>query len=161
VSSKEIEATFEKAFWKLELGLSKENKELAAASLRAIALNYIERKTLAPPRAMLRAIGQLKKKNDIIITKPDKESGVLVMDKSDYVRLLKESSINKETKFIPVCAERPKMRGRLPKHFHQLLQKEKELTATIERILPKAVAGTVVQNGPRLAHLYGLPKTHK
>ena len=133
---------------------------MAATSLRSIALNYIDRKTPAPPRAMLRAIGQLKK-NDIIITKPDKGSGVLVMDKSDYVRLLKESSINKETKFIPVCAERPKMRGRLPKHFHQLLQKEKELTATIERILPKAVAGTVVQNGSRLAHLYGLPKTHK
>jgi hypothetical protein len=110
---------------------------------------------------MLRAIGQLKKKNDIVITKPDKGSGVVVMDKSDYVRLLKESSINNETKFRPVCAERPKMRGRPPKHFHPLLQKEKELTATVERILPKAVAGTVVQNGSRLAHLYGLPKTHK
>ena len=38
---------------------------------------------------------------------------------------------------------------------------EKELTATVERILPKAVASTVVQNGSKLAHLYGLPKTHK
>ena len=150
-----------KAFWKLEPGLSEENKELAAASLRSIALNYIERKTPAPPRAMLRAIGQLKKKDDIVITKPDKGSGVVVMDKSDYVRLLRESSISNETKFRPVCAERPKMRGRPPKHFHPLLQKEKELAATVERILPKAVAGTVIQNGSRLAHLYGLPKTHK
>jgi len=45
VSSKEIEAAFEKSFWKLEPGLNEENKELAAASLRSIALNYIERKT--------------------------------------------------------------------------------------------------------------------
>ena len=49
-----------------------------------------KRKTPAPPRAMLRAIGQLKKRNDIIITKPDEGSGVVVMDKLDYVRLLKE-----------------------------------------------------------------------
>ena len=102
---------------------------------------------------MLRAIGQLKKKNDIVITRPDKGSGAVVMDKSDYVRLLRESSINNETKFRPACAERPKMRGRPPKHFHPLLQKEKELTAIVQRILPKAVADTVIQNGSRLAHL--------
>ena len=42
---------------------------------------------------MLRAINQLKKRDDIVITKPDKGSSVVVMDKSDYVRLLKESSI--------------------------------------------------------------------
>ena len=59
VSSKDIQAAFEKAFWKLEPDLSDDNKELAAATLRSIALNYTERKTPAPPRAMLRAIGQL------------------------------------------------------------------------------------------------------
>ena len=52
------------------------------------------------------------------------------MDKSDYVRLLKESS-NDETKFRPVNADRPKMRGRPPKHFSPLLQQEKELTAAV------------------------------
>ena len=52
--------------------MSEDNKELAAAKLRSIALNYTERKTPAPARAMLRAIGQLKKRNDIVITKPDK-----------------------------------------------------------------------------------------
>ena len=45
---------------------------------------------------MLRAISQLKKRGDIVITKPDKGTGVVVMDKSDYVRLLKESSISDE-----------------------------------------------------------------
>ena len=84
--SKEIEGTFEKAFWKLELGLREENKEVVAASLCSIALNDIERKTPSPPRAMQRPIGQLKKRNDIVITKSDKVSGVVVMDRSDYVR---------------------------------------------------------------------------
>ena len=93
---------------------------------------------------MLRAIGQLKKRDDIIITKPDKGSGVFVMDKSDYVRQLKESSMNDETKFKPVSAERPKMRGRPPKHFHPLLEKEHELTAAVKRILPKDIADSFV-----------------
>lgn len=73
---------------------------------------------------MLRGIGELNKKNDIVIV-IDKGAGVGLMDKSDYVRLLRESSINNETKFRPVCAERPKMRGRSPKHFHLLAERKK------------------------------------
>ena len=83
------------------------------------------------------------------------------MDKSDYVRLFKESSINDETKFAPVSLERPKTRGRPPKIYHPLLQKEKEVSSAVQRILPKSIADSVVQKGSRLAHLYGLPKTHK
>ena len=49
----------------------------------------------------------------------------------------------------------------LPKHYHPLLQKEMELTSVSQRILPKTIAGSVIQKGSRLAHLYGLPKTHK
>ena len=59
-----------------------ENKELAAATLRSNALNYIKRKGLAPPKSMLRAIGQLKKRDDIVITRPDKGSGVVILDKT-------------------------------------------------------------------------------
>ena len=76
---------------------------------------------------MLRVITQLKKRDDIVTTKPDKGSGIVVMDKSDYVCLLKASSINDKTKFTPVSPERPKTRGRPPKFYHPLLQKEKEL----------------------------------
>lgn len=39
VSTMEIQATFKKAYWKLEPKLSEENKELAAGTLRSIALN--------------------------------------------------------------------------------------------------------------------------
>ena len=77
ISPREIQATFEKAYWKLEPKLSSDNLELAAATLRSIALNYSERKGPAPPKAMLRALSQLKKRNDIVVTKPDKGSGVV------------------------------------------------------------------------------------
>ena len=161
LSPMEVQVAFEKAYWKLEPKLSEENKELAAATLRSIALNYVKQKGPTPPKSMLRAIGQLKKNEDIIITRPDKGSGVVVMDKSEYVRLLKEASINDETKFVHISLERPNTRGRPPKHYHPLLQKEKELASIVRRILPKSMADSLVQKGSRLAHLYGLPKTHK
>ena len=91
---------FEKAFWKLESQLSEVNKELAAVTLRSITLSYVKQKGPTPPKSILRAMGQLKKNEDIIIARPDiKGSGVVVMDKFEYVRLLKEASINDETKF--------------------------------------------------------------
>ena len=40
-------------------------------------------------------------------------------------------------------------------------QKEKELSSVVQRILPKTIADSVIQKGSRLAHLYGLPQTHK
>ena len=83
------------------------------------------------------------------------------MDKPEYLRLLSEASINDATKFRVVDPERPKTRGRPLKHCHPLLQKEKELESIVRRILPKSIADSVRPTGSRLAHLYGLPKTHK
>ena len=100
---------------------------------------------------MLRAIGQLKKNEDITITRPDKGSGVVRMDKSEYARLLKEVSINDKTKFILISLERPNTKGRPPKHYHPLLQKEKELASIVRSILPKYIADSIVQKGSRLA----------
>ena len=141
--------------------LCDDKKELAVATLRSIALNYIERKGPRPPKTLVRSNNQLRKRDDIVIRKPDKGSGVVVMNKSDYVRLLSEASINDETKFKSVSLERPKTKGRPPKHYHPLLEREKHLDSVVRRILPKHIADTVCQKGSRLAHLYGRPKTHK
>ncbi|PFX12560.1 hypothetical protein AWC38_SpisGene23460 [Stylophora pistillata] len=83
------------------------------------------------------------------------------MDKTEYIRLLSDASIKDTTKFTPINTERPKTRGRPPKHYHPLLQKEKQLESVVRKILPKPIADTVCRKGSRLAHLYGLPKTHK
>ena len=47
---------------------------------------------------------------------PDKGSGVVVVDRSDYVGLLSEVSNNDETKFKPVALERRSMRGTVYGH---------------------------------------------
>ena len=53
------------------------------------------------------------------------------------------------------------IKGRPPKRYHPLLKKEKELSSIVKKILPKPIANSLIQKGSRLAHLYGLPKTHK
>ena len=162
VSPIEVKASFEKAYWSLERSLSDEKmKELAATTLRSVALNYIERKGPRPPKALLLAIEELKRRDDIVITKPDKGSAVVVNDKHEYLRLLSDASVNDTSKFCAVPIERPKSKGRPPKYYHPLLEKEKLVESTVRRILPSAIADSVRPTGSRLAHLYGLPKTHK
>ncbi|KAK3748690.1 hypothetical protein QZH41_006282 [Actinostola sp. cb2023] len=124
-------------------------------------MNYIDRKSPNPPKALVKALNRLKKRDDIVITKPDKGSGVVIMDRDEYTRLLQEASVDDTSKFVPIDDKRPKQRGRPPKHFHPLLQKEKEIHTVVHQILPKPIAVSVSPNGSRLAHLYGLPKTHK
>ena len=161
INDKEVLASFERTYRVLEPNLVDEKNNLTAATLRSIALNYIERKGPSPPRSLRRALGQLRKRDDIVVTKPDKGTGVVVMDKSQYTKLLNEASIDNKEKFRSVNLERPKTRGRPPKHYHPLLQKEKELETVVRQILPKEVADAICPKGSRLAHLYGLPKTHK
>ena len=83
------------------------------------------------------------------------------MDKPEYMELLRKSSVDKMDKFVPVSLESPKARGRPPKYYHPLLQREKNVASVIKMILPKEVAHQLSPHGSRLAHLYGLPKTHK
>ena len=116
-----------KAYWNLERYLPNDDlKELAAATLRSVALEYTSRRGPKPPEALVKAIAELKRRDDIVITKPDKGSGVVVMDKSQYLRLLSEASINDTSKFRPVSLERPKTKGRPPTYYHPLLEKEKK-----------------------------------
>ena len=83
------------------------------------------------------------------------------MDKCQYLRLLSEASINDTSKFRPVSLERPKTKGRPPTYYHPLLEKEKGIDSLFSRILPKPIADSLRPKGSRLAHLYGLLKTHK
>ena len=55
---------------------------------------YIQRKSPQPSKALLTAIEQLKRRSYIVITKPDKEIVVVVMDKTAYYlkRLLMTST---------------------------------------------------------------------
>ena len=97
-----------------------------------------------------------------LFTKPDKGSGVVMMDKPEYIRLVSAASVDNTPKLSHVDHKRPaKMRGRPPKHFRPLLQKEKELQENLRQILPEEIANSLSPKSSRLTHLHGLPKTHK
>ena len=75
VSPIDVQANFEKLYWKIDDKLSDPNlKELAVSTLRSIALNYIQRKSPNPPKALVdhEALNRLKERDDIVITRPDK-----------------------------------------------------------------------------------------
>ena len=78
-----------------------------------------------------------------------------------YISLLKDASVNDHTKFRAVPSEKLKGKGRPPKYYHPFSKKEKTISSVVYRILPKSIADTVCHGGSKLAHLYGLPKTHK
>ena len=66
VAPAEIKANFEKAYWKVEPLLEDPvDKELASSTLRSIALNYIQRTSPSPPKALVKALNCLKKRDDI------------------------------------------------------------------------------------------------
>ena len=154
-------ASFERAYWFLEPNFQQDQKELTTAALRSVAVNYIHSRCPIPPKGLVKAIHRLNRRNDIVISKPDKGSGVVIMNKDDYLRLLADASVNNQSKFRPCSTEKPKSRGRPPKNYHPLLEKEKELNTVVKKILPKTTADNICSKGSRLAHLYGLPKMHK
>jgi len=83
------------------------------------------------------------------------------MDKTEYISLLSAASVNNASKCIQVDDRRPKIRERPSKHYRPLFQKEKELRTALHEILPEEIANTLTLKSSKLAHLYGLARTHK
>ena len=98
----------------------------------------------------------------IVISKPDKGSGVVVMDRANYVDKMMKI-LDDVTKFRVIDADKP-TRGRKPLVSHPLLQKEADLDRVLTSMkekLPNDVRNEIRPHGSRLAHMYGLPKLHK
>lgn len=55
VSAIDVKASFEKAYWKLEPHIPENLRDLAASTLRSVALNYIHRKGPKPSKTLLKA----------------------------------------------------------------------------------------------------------
>ena len=104
----------------------------------------------------LDALHQLKSNKELVITKPDKGTGVVLLDKQDYVAKMM-SILNDSTKFerIGGCAEHDNTgkRERALQAFLLRLKKDNQITQEVyNRIRP---------TGSIRPRLYGLPKVHK
>ena len=137
-------------------------KDILVSSLSSLCEKYCASKpTQRVPRALQSAAFRLRRLSNVIITRPDKGNGVILLDKNCYLSLLNEASVSDTTKFRAISSKPPKRTGRPVKHYHPLLQKEKDLSNLLTNVLPSNLAKKLCPKGSRLARLYGLPKTHK
>ena len=98
----------------------------------------------------------LKKLEHVIITKPDKGTGVVLMDRDDYIRKM-SVILDDKSKFLalgPVTTHdnTEKTERKLIARLRQLVKEKK---------LPSEVQAAIRPTGSMRPRMYGLPKTHK
>ena len=98
------------------------------------------------------ALRGLLKNNDIVICRPDKGNGVVVMDKVEYSRKL-DQILSDKTKFVELaCDPTADLESKLNNFLYNLKRTGKIDESTFHRI--RSV-------GACPGRIYGLPKTHK
>ena len=84
--------------------------------------------------------------------------GNLLLFATSIVKLIAEIANQFPTSFVGKTYDKGKTAKALPPIIGK---RETPWLCIVRRILPKHIADTVCLKGSRLAHLYGLPKTHK
>ena len=103
-----------------------------------------------------KAIKSLRSNENILITKPDNGSGVVILTKTDYVAKM-DSILQDETKFKLLGSainndNTSKIESRIQRRLLQLHK---------DKLLPPAVYDLIRPTGSQRPRMYGLPKTHK
>ena len=95
---------------------------------------------------------KLRRNKDIVIIRPDKGNGVVVMDRLIYNQQM-YALLNDKNKFKKLSEDPTKLReGQLQRYLRELKKKQFLDDATYERIYP---------SGSQPSRLYGTPKVHK
>lgn len=100
----------------------------------------------------LKALGR---KRDIIISKPDKGKGVVIIDRAKYIEKM-TAIISDPSKFEPISATIQKYTTQIEDKVNNFLQKLKNITTVPAQEIAKLRA-----SGSAPGILYGLPKIHK
>lgn len=155
-----ILAEFEMAWQQLPKHMAEEKQSECKANLSSIAHRFanskVDRTGFRLSRDHMTAIGQLKKNKKIVITRPDKGNGVVLLTREDYVRKM-ELILQDTTKFELIGDaennDRTVQQERALQAFLLRGQRQGHITQEeYERIRP------IGSTRPRL---YGVPKTHK
>ena len=169
ISKEEILSEFELLYNQVESSLSisslpplisSERKDAFRAKIATLAQDYcnVKQNKLRFPlgKEHLEAIRELKANDKIVITRPDKGAGIVLMDRVDYVRKMMEI-LNDTSKFeyigkCEVCDKTDQNEKALQAFLYRQLKGKKISQVIYDRIRP---SGSV---RPRM---YGLPKVHK
>ena len=155
----ELEVQFENLYDQLsDLNpLSETSVEQLKATLVSACyqyLNYKPRTKHLLTRDHLEALKNLQANQDILLSKPDKGAGIVLMDRSDYIVKM-NTILADQTKFRKMTKEKDKTHI-IEKSISKTLKFMKQSgyidTNTFTRLQPK---------GSTIPRLYGLPKVHK
>ena len=107
-------------------------------------------------REHFQAIKSLRNNKDILITKPDKGSGVVILNQKDYITKMGDV-LNDNSKFeklgdVEQFDKTARLEQKLQKRLLELVNKKQLARGIYDRIRP---------TGSQRPRMYGLPKTHK
>ena len=139
---------------------SKENKQQLYAKLYDWSHGYcgtpVDKSDFHMNKECADTARSLRNNNSIIISRPDKGGGIVILDRSDYINRMM-TILSDNTKFVK--------RGAVDKYDRTegLVRKiRKELTRLLEaKTITEEVHNFIHPTGSQTPRLYGLPKTHK
>ena len=157
----DVLAEFELAWHRIpKETLTDEKQQECKSRLSGLAQRFvntrIDRTGFHLTREHLTAIGQLKRNKHVIITRPDKGNGVVLLDREDYVRKM-NVILQDKSKF--------ELLGNADE-LDRTVQQERALQAFLLRAKNKGdiredVYERIRPSGSPRPRMYGVPKTHK
>ena len=139
---------------------SKESVSALTAKLNNLAHSYfdslIDWRDISIHHECFQDIKSLHSNKDILITKPDKDSGVVILNSTDYIAKMK-TILCDSNKFICLGHVKEndntaKLDTKLPKRLLQLKNDDQ---------LTRSIYNDIRPTGSQRPRMYGLPKTHK
>ena len=150
ISIQNIKFIGESLFYKLK---SPALKQRIYESFLQFYFKSIEVVNSAHNRTIHNIIHKLRKNDEIVIVRPDKGQGVVILNKNDYESKLNDI-VSDTTKFSPLQLD--------PSH---IIKQENSLRYYLRKYIKPHVQADVyndiLPSGSRAGTLYGLPKTHK
>ena len=161
VDSLNVKCSFEMLYRDL-LGLghslSSEDKDRLKCQLKNVSYTYIYSYDYDKQKRILSkeewtALNDLRNDNSIIITRPDKGNGVLIINRLDYLNKMKQLISGDDSKFKKLSCNPTKSRENSLISYLRNIKRDGIIdAATFRRILPCGSTAGV---------FYGLPKIHK
>ena len=162
VKREEVPAEFEVLYAQLLHHEPRSDEHLSAlkARLSDVAHAYcgspIDWGDFLMTKECFQAINSLRSNDDIYMTKPDKGSGVVILNKNDYNRKM-GMILNDTTKFLnlgPVDSNdnTAKIESRIQRRLLRLKK---------DNLISQNVYDAIRPTGSQRPRMYGLPKTHK
>ncbi|XP_076049546.1 uncharacterized protein LOC143030277 [Oratosquilla oratoria] len=103
------------------------------------------------PRRFQVALEELRNNQDIVVTKADKGGGIVIMDKTEYIRKM-EALLSDTNTYRPQTEQQAKDEANI---FNKEARKLLRRTEKGKRLLH------LLEENPRIPTMRGLPKTHK